>query len=88
MKAFVLSNVYSESGDVMCVQARASKWQKLKMKSTICLPPDKDLYSKDIQCNILSGPLQYPIGHGWETLNGKGRPERHTLPLTQTDHIK
>ena len=39
IKAFVHSQVYSESADITCGQARASKWQKLKKKkSTIRLP--------------------------------------------------
>ncbi|KAG1649773.1 Transcriptional activator protein Pur-beta [Nymphon striatum] len=42
MKAFVLSKVYAESADVTCGQARASKWHKLKKKSTVRLPPDDD----------------------------------------------
>lgn len=37
MKTFVLSCIYGESADATCGQARASKWQKMKMKSTICL---------------------------------------------------
>ena len=40
MKEFIISNVYAESVDVTCGQARASKLHKLKKKSTICLPPD------------------------------------------------
>ena len=44
MKVFVLSQVYSESADITCGQARASKpkSQKLKKKSTVRLSPDDD----------------------------------------------
>jgi len=38
MQSYVLSKLYSESGDLTCGQARASKWQKMKRKSTSCLP--------------------------------------------------
>jgi len=37
MQSFVLSKLYSDSGDVTCGQARASKWQKIKRENTICL---------------------------------------------------
>ncbi len=42
MKAFVFSKVYAESADATFGQARASKWHKLKKKSTVLLPPDDD----------------------------------------------
>ena len=87
MKAFVLSIVYAESADVTCGQARASKWHKLKKKSTVRLPPDDDSLDHHIErtnyiayCQLLEHPS--PIGHGWELVNGKCRPVRHTLPRT------
>ena len=42
MKAFVLSQVYAEDGDMSCAQARSSKWRKLQRKSMSRLPPDDD----------------------------------------------
>ena len=38
MQSFVLSKLCSESGDLTCGQATASKWQKMKRKSTSRLP--------------------------------------------------
>ena len=89
MKAFVLSIIYAESPNVSCGQARASKWHKLKKKCTIRLPPDEDsldLHLKrtnyltycQLHYNLQEHPS--PIGHGWELVNGKCRPVRHTLP--------
>lgn len=89
MKAFVICNVYAESGDVSCGQARASKWHKLKKKSTMRLPPDSNSLDFHVErtnyityCqrhyNLLEHPS--PIGHCWEIMNGKCRPVRHTLP--------
>jgi len=89
MKSFVLSKIYAESANVTCGQARASKWHKLKKKSTIRLPPDDD--SLDLHllrtnyityCQLHYQLLEHPspIGHGWEIINGKCRPVRHTLP--------
>ena len=48
MKAFVLSIVYGESAGVTCGQARASKWQNMKKKCTIRLPPDED----SLDCHV------------------------------------
>ena len=89
MMAFVLSKVYGESADFTCGQARASKWHKLKKKSTLCLPPDENTLYQHLQrtnyisyCQLNYKLLQHPspIGFGWEILNGKCRPVRHTLP--------
>ena len=38
MQSFVLSKLYSDSGDLTRGQAKASKWQKTKRENTICLP--------------------------------------------------
>ena len=89
MKTFVVSVVYGESADDTCGQARASKWHKLKKKGTIRLPPDEDSLDLHIQrtnyisyCqkNFFLQEHPSPIGHGWELVNGKCRPIRHTRP--------
>ena len=95
MKAFVLSIIYAESADATCGQARASKWHKLKRKSTICLPPDDDSLNLHVERTnyIAYCQLHYnlpehpsPIGHGWELMNGKCRPVRHSPPLAPAAH--
>ena len=89
MKTFVLSKIYALSDVVNCGQARASQWHKLKKKSTIRLPPDDDSLGLLLErvnyityCQLNYNLLEHssPIGHGWEILNGKCRPVRHTLP--------
>ena len=89
MIADILSIVYGESADVTCAQARAAKWQKLKKKCLIRLPPDEDSLDCHVErTNYISYcQLRYnleehpsPIGHGWVLVNGKCRPVRHTLP--------
>jgi len=90
MKAFVLSKVYSENAGVTCGQARASRRHKMKKKkSTIRLPPDNDTLDQRLErtnyityCQIHYNLLEHPspIGHGWELMNGKCRPVRHTQP--------
>ena len=96
MKAFVICNVYAESGDVSCGQARASKWHKLKKKSTMRLPPDSNSLDFHVErtnyityCqhhyNLLEHPS--PIGHGWEIMNGKCRPAcQHPSSLARAAH--
>ena len=49
MKKFVLTYIYGGSGDVTCGQARASKWNKLKSKSLVRLPPDADSLNHHIE---------------------------------------
>ena len=80
--------IYGENSDT-CGQARASKWHKLKKKSTIRLPPDDD--TLDHHCdrtNFITYCLMHynlqehpsPIGNGWELINGKCQPVRRTNP--------
>ena len=89
MKAFVISNIYGESADVTCGQARASKWHKLKKKSTIRHQPDDDSLNLHLKrtnyiayCQLHYGMREHPspIGHGCTIMNGKCRPVRHTVP--------
>ena len=42
-------------------------------------------HAKDELHHVLPAPLRtvtasFPVGHGWESVNGKSRPVRHTLP--------
>lgn len=93
MRSFVLSFIYGEGTSASCQEARASKWQKLKKKNTIRLPPDNDTLDQHLKrTNYLSYCQQNfnldehpsPIGHGWELVNGKCCPVRYTLsPLPQ-----
>ena len=85
----MFSQSYGESAGVTCGQARASKWHKLKKKCTIRLPPDEDSLDRHVErtnyityCQLHYNLQEHPppIGHGWELVNGKCRPVRHTLP--------
>jgi hypothetical protein len=89
MKAFVLSKVYDERADTTCGHARASKWHKMKKKSTARLPPDDDTLNQHVKrtnyityCQLHYNLIEHPspIGHGWEIMNGKCKPVRHTSP--------
>ncbi|KAL8563613.1 hypothetical protein ACOMHN_024714 [Nucella lapillus] len=89
MKSFVLSSIYGESADATCGQARASKWHKMKRKSTFRLPPDDDSLNLHVErtnyityCQLHYNLFDHPspIGHGWELVDGKCRPVRYTQP--------
>ena len=86
MKRFVLWKMYGENTD-SCAKARASKWKKLKKKSMTRLPPDEDTLNHHLdRTNYLAYCLKHfelvehppPIRHGWEMVNGRCRPIRHT----------
>ena len=58
-------------------------------ESTICLPPDDDSLNLHMErsnyltyCQLHYNLQEHPspIGQGWELVNGKCRPVRHTLP--------
>ena len=90
MKAFVLSTIYDENGEISCGEARASKWHKmLKKKSTARLPPDDDTLSYHLErTNYLAYCQRHfdliehpsPTDRGWEVINAKCRPVRHGQP--------
>lgn len=89
MKAFVISMMYGQDEDMTCGQARAAKWHSLKNKVTMRLPPDDDSLNHHVErvnfityCQVHFDLVEHPspIGHGWQVLNGKCRPVRHSLP--------
>ena len=89
MKAFIFSKVYGEDIALICGQARASKWQKLKRKSIVRLPPDDDTPNHHCArtnfityCQLHFTLVEHPspIGHGWEIINCKCQPVCYTLP--------
>ena len=88
MKKFVLSVLYGLNSE-LCSEARASKWKKMKKKSMARLPPDDDSLNHHCdRTNYLSYCLKHfhlrshpsPIGHGFETINGRCRPIRYNNP--------
>ena len=94
MRSFVLRHIYDEKPDVTCGQARASKWNTMRKKSTARLPPDEDSLNLHLErtnfisyCQLHFDLVEHPspIGHGWEVINGKCKPVRHSRPaLPQT----
>ena len=63
--------------------------QNEKQKSTARLPPDEDTLNQHVEranyitfCQLQYNLLEHPspIGQGWEIMNGKCKPVRHTSP--------
>ena len=89
MRLFILQNVHDESSDITCGQARASKWNRMKKKSTAWLPHDEDSLNQHLErtnfisyCQLHFDLVKHPspIDHGWEIINGKCKPVRHSRP--------
>lgn len=86
---FVRNVIYSDSNSNTMAEARAAKWKNMKSRSFIRLPPDSDsLHQHCLRANYLAYLVRHPslkhhpspIGHGWELVNGRCRPVRHTRP--------
>ena len=89
LKSHVIRYVYGDVQSSSLSLARAAKWKKQKKKSLIRLPPDDDSLRQHIKrANFLACIQRHPdlirhpspIGHGWELVNGRCRPVRHTKP--------
>ena len=70
-------------------ETHSEKWRMLKNKTFSLLPPDADsLRQHCIRANYLAYLVHHPsvkqhpspLGHGWELVNGRCRPVRHTRP--------
>ncbi|KAL7406750.1 hypothetical protein ABVT39_025713 [Epinephelus coioides] len=73
--------------------ARAAKWKRMKNKSFTRLPPDAHSLRQHCLCtNYLAYLVRHPslkhhtspLGHGWELVDGRCRPVRHTRPALPT----
>ena len=89
MRQFVIRKVYGETDFETCGHARASKWSRMKKKRTARLPPDEDSLNQHLErtnfisyCQLNYHLMEHPspIGHGWDIINGKCRPVRHSCP--------
>ena len=91
LKSFVICYMYGDTLNFSLNLARATKWKRLKKKSSMCLLPDDDNLEQHIKCSNMLAYVQChpdlrrhpsPIGHGWELANDCCRPVRHTnLPF-------
>ena len=86
---FTCDVVYGDIRSISMAEARAVKWKSMKKKFFIHLPPDKDsLRQHCLRANYLAYLVRHhslknhpsPLRHGWELVNGRCRPVRHTRP--------
>ena len=70
-------------------EAHATKWRTMKKKLFVHLPPDEDgLHQHCLHANYLAYLVRHPslkchpspLGHGWDLVDGRCRPVRHTQP--------
>ncbi|XP_028404399.1 uncharacterized protein LOC114527028 [Dendronephthya gigantea] len=87
--SFIIRFVYGDTHSSSLDMSRAAKWKAQKKKSLRRLPPDLDSLKQHImRANYLSYIQRHPeekthpspIGHGWELVNGRCKPVRHTQP--------
>ena len=90
IKSFVICYMYGDTLNSSLNLAHATKWKRLKKKSSMCLLPDDDNLEQHIKCSNVLAYVQChpdlrrhpsPIGHGWELVNGCCKPVRHTSVL-------
>ncbi len=86
---FTRQVIYGDMKSGTMAESRAAKWKAMKKKTFLRLPPDADsLYQHCLRANYLSYLARHPtlrthpspIGHGWELIDGRCRPVRHTRP--------
>ena len=85
--------IYGNNKSSSMAEARAAKWKKMENKSFIRLPSDGDRLHQHCLCtNYLAYLVRHPalkhhpspLGHGWDLVDGRCRPVRHTrsaLPI-------
>jgi hypothetical protein len=85
--------IYGDNKSTTMAEARPVKWKSMKNKSFSCLPSDADsLCQHCLRANYLAYLVRHPslkqhpspLGHGWEVVDGRCRPVRHTRPALPT----
>ena len=90
VEKFPTKYVYKDKTSKTLSEARAKKWDAMKRKSTLRIPPDTDSHHLKVtrgnyqtfimlnfmDCDASPSPLQ----HGWNLQMGKYLPIRHTKP--------
>lgn len=81
LRKFTLQHVYNDKKSQSLAESRASKWKKMKKKSTQRLPPDEDSHDLrarrvNYQCYIYRSYSRKdappsPSNHGWTITEGK-----------------
>ncbi len=90
MEQFKIRYIYKNKTIKRPAEARAKKWDAMKKKSTLRIPPDSDSHYESDQSQLPSiHPLENfmnpdappsPLQHGWCLREGKCAPMRYTQP--------
>ena len=89
MEQFTIRYIYKDKTSKRLAEARAKKWEAMKKKSTLRIPPDSDSHNMKVtranyQVFILLNFMNpdappSPLQHGWCLREGKCAPIRYTL---------
>lgn len=90
LEQFTIKYVYKDRTSKTLAEARAKKWETMKRKSTLRIPPDTDShnfkvtranYQAFIMLNFMNPDApSSPLQHGWILREGKCLPERYSKP--------
>jgi hypothetical protein len=94
MELFTIRYIYKDKTSKTLGAARASKWEAMKRKSTLRIPPDSDSrnlkvtranYQVFILLNYMNPDAPpSPLQHGWNITEGICSPIRYTRPALPT----
>jgi len=85
--------IYGDNNSSTVAEARAAKWNRMKNKYFIHVPPDGDILLQHcLRANYLAYLMRHlsmkhhpsPLVHGWELVGDRCRPVRHTRPVLPT----
>ncbi len=90
MAQFTIKYIYKDKTNKTLAEARAKKWEAMKRKSTLRIPPDADShclkvtrgnYQAYIWLNYMTPDAPpSPLQHGWTLREGKCLPTRYSKP--------
>ena len=90
MELFTIRHIYKDKHSKTLAEARAKKWESMKRKSTLRIPPDIDShtlkvtranYQAYIMLNYMkSDAPPSPLQHGWKLQDGICSPLRYSKP--------
>lgn len=90
LEQYTIKYIYKDKSSKTLAEARAKKWEGMKRKSTLRIPPDTDShnlkvtranYQAFIMLNFMNPDApSSPLQHGWSLREGKCLPIRYSQP--------